>query len=157
VLRLRHEQVGRVGAVTRRCMTVTRPIGIVVGILMALLMIFIVLSFLLTSIDKLSPSAASYVLTHAAIFNPLDSLLYLCAPFFPLDYFVFAIIVAFMFFATVRERNFLFFGLLFSSFFSLLTCVCKNRFPESLAGVFAHCGLKCFPSNTNAPHRKACC
>lgn len=72
-----------------------------IGILLGVLSLFIVLSILLTSIDKLSPSAASYVLTHSAIFNPLDSLLYVCAPFFPLDYALFAMLVAFVWFATV--------------------------------------------------------
>jgi hypothetical protein len=101
VLNIRHEQLGRIGACTRRCLTVTRPFAIAIGVLLAVVGLAIVLSFLLTSIDKLSPSAASYVLSHAAIFNPLDSLLYLCAPFFPLDYVIFCIIVAFMWFATV--------------------------------------------------------
>lgn len=60
-MRERHERMGSAGRIARRCMTVTRPIGIVVGILLALWMLFIVVSFLLTSIDKLSPSAARCV------------------------------------------------------------------------------------------------
>lgn len=72
-----------------------------IGVLLLAVMLAIVLSFILTSIDKLSPSAASYVLNHAAIFNPLDSLLSVCAPFFPLDYVIFTAIVMFMWFATV--------------------------------------------------------
>lgn len=38
---------------------------------------------------------------HPAIFNPIDTLLYLCAPLFPLDYLLFTALVLFMWFATV--------------------------------------------------------
>lgn len=101
VLRARQEQLGAVGKCYKRCVVITRPISIAIGILLMLWMLFILLSLLLSSIDKLSPSAHAYVLAHQKIFNPMDSLLSICVGLFPLDFFIFFLVVIFMWFATV--------------------------------------------------------
>lgn len=101
VLRLRQEKLGRIGTCYRSCMMVLRPVTIIVGIVLLLIMTFVVLSLLLTSIDKLSPNALGHVLGNVAIFNPIDWLLSVCMPFFPLDYVIFTIVVLFLWFATI--------------------------------------------------------
>jgi len=53
-----------VGKCWRACQSVSRPVGIVIGVILMLFALFIVVSLILTSIDKLSPSAKAYVLSH---------------------------------------------------------------------------------------------
>lgn len=60
VLRQRQERLGRIGSCYKRCMIVIRPATLIVGIALLLFSALIVLSLLLSSIDKLSPYALSY-------------------------------------------------------------------------------------------------
>ncbi len=93
--------------------------------MLLLLTLLVVLSLLLSAIDKLSPYALSYVMGRYAerlcsiqcshlkkkkkkkkkkrpvLFNPIDLLLSVCMPFFPLDYVIFTIVVCFLCVATV--------------------------------------------------------
>lgn len=100
-MRHRQEQLGSLGNCYKKCVVITRPISIIIGIILLAWMTFLLVSMLLGSIDKLSDSAKSYVAAHYAIFNPLNSLLSVCIPLFPLDFFVFFLVVAFLWFATV--------------------------------------------------------
>lgn len=101
VLRQRQERLGRIGSCYKRCMVVLRPITIVVGIFLLLVTALVILSILLTTIDKLSPSVLSYVLGRPVLFNPVDLLLSACGPLFPLDYLFFTLLVLFLWIATV--------------------------------------------------------
>ncbi len=82
-------------------MLVLRPATIVVGIVLLLVSALVVLSLLLSAIDKLSPYALSYVMGRPVLFNPIDLLLSVSMPFFPLDYVIFTVVVCFLCIATV--------------------------------------------------------
>lgn len=101
VLRHRQERLGRFNACMRSCMAVSRPVSIALGIILLAVALFVFLCILLSSIDKLSPSAFSYIIDKAAIVNPMDALLSICLALFPLDYILFIFLVLFLWFATL--------------------------------------------------------
>ena len=101
ILRQRQERLGRVGQCYKQCLNILRPVYYIIGVLLCLFGLLVMLSLLLTAIDKLHPSAMSYVLGIPLIFNPIDMLLSVCMPFFPLDYVIYSVLTLFLFSATI--------------------------------------------------------
>jgi len=93
----------------RTCYTVSKPFLFIFGIVFLLVSIVIWVSILLTTIDKTvnqhqiceSSAACGFVLSNREIFNPVDVVLTKAAKFFPLDYVIVALLVIYIFIATL--------------------------------------------------------
>jgi len=93
----------------RTCYSVMKPFLFVFGFVFLLVSILIWVSILLTTIDKTvhqhdlctSSTACGFVLANPQIFNPVDVVLTKAAQFFPLDYVIVAILVVYIFMATL--------------------------------------------------------
>ncbi|XP_077990655.1 putative lysosomal cobalamin transporter [Glandiceps talaboti] len=87
-----------------RCSLLWRPFEVILGIVLSLLALLIMLSLLLTSIDKLLHSLGpktGYILPQSTLPNPLDITLVYCQQVFPLDYVVMCLIILYFVFASM--------------------------------------------------------
>ncbi|MCJ1478714.1 hypothetical protein MMC13_007397 [Lambiella insularis] len=84
---------------------VFRPIKLIAGLLLILVVIFIWVSMLLTGIDKAKNSICKthcgYVLGHNRIFNPMNWIFVKSAKVFPIDYVLFLLLVMLFFASSV--------------------------------------------------------
>jgi len=91
----------------RKCWEATRPFLFIFGILFCGVSLLIVISMLLTNIDKAANSGnfcgsqCGFVLAYPEIFNPLDTMLTALSKYFPLDYVFIGGIIIYIFFATL--------------------------------------------------------
>eukprot|EP01116_Phalansterium_solitarium_P001295 TRINITY_DN11090_c0_g1_i2.p1 TRINITY_DN11090_c0_g1~~TRINITY_DN11090_c0_g1_i2.p1 ORF type:complete len:534 (-),score=117.95 TRINITY_DN11090_c0_g1_i2:208-1767(-) len=91
----------------RKVLVVCRPFAFVFGIVFVLVSLLIFVSILLTNVDKAINStnfcgaACGYVLAIPELVNPLDYILTVVSPYFPTDYVLLALIVIYVFFATL--------------------------------------------------------
>lgn len=89
-----------------RCWTVFRPFKFLFGFFFLLVSLVIMISFILTSIDKIIHSDCGFTcgfsLTHPMKWlNPIDTFLVIMAKWFPLDYVLLGLIVTYFYFATL--------------------------------------------------------
>ncbi|XP_070534993.1 lysosomal cobalamin transport escort protein LMBD1-like isoform X2 [Ptychodera flava] len=87
-----------------KCSILWRPFEILTGIILSLLALLILLSLLLTSIDKLLHSLGpktGYILPQKTLPNPLDITLVYCQAIFPLDYVLMCLIIVYFVVATM--------------------------------------------------------
>jgi len=90
----------------RKCGIAMRPFMVVYGVLFALLSLVFVLSVAMTQLNKLIPDASvcgskcGFLLDSPWV-NPLDGLLRLTAPYFPLDMFIYLGVIVYVFLCTV--------------------------------------------------------
>lgn len=84
---------------------VLRPIKLILGILLVVVVLLIFASMLITGIDKAKNSICGahcgYVLAHLNIFQPVNYILVLTAKVFPIDYIIFLLITMLFFTASV--------------------------------------------------------
>jgi LMBR1 domain-containing protein 1 len=84
---------------------VLRPIKIILGLLLVVIVLLIFASMLITGIDKAKNSVCSahcgYVLAHLNIFQPMNYILVQTAKVFPIDYIIFLLITMLFFSASV--------------------------------------------------------
>jgi len=91
----------------RHVVAILRPFFFIFGIVFFLLTLLIMVSVVLTNVDKamnsdnLCGSSCGFVLAYPQIMNPLDSLLTLLSKYFPIDYIVFGALVMYIFFASL--------------------------------------------------------
>jgi len=84
-----------------------KPFLFIFGIIFLLFSLLIVVSILLTNIDKAVNSQhfcgaqCGFVLAYPQIFNPLGVLLTKLSPYFPLDFIVIGLIILYIFFCTI--------------------------------------------------------
>jgi LMBR1 domain-containing protein 1 len=82
-----------------------RPIKLIGGLLLVLIMILIWVSMLLTGIDKAANSLCKhkcgYILTHPLIFQPINAALVEASKIFPIDYVIFLLLTLYFFFSSV--------------------------------------------------------
>jgi LMBR1 domain-containing protein 1 len=90
----------RASACWRACYAAARPFALVIGIALQLFALFVVVSFLLSLIDRIAHSycgsGCGFLLKYPKIFNPLDQLLVLLSRVFPLDYVLFSAVLVFV-------------------------------------------------------------
>jgi len=84
-----------------------RPFSVVFGVLGLLLSLLLVLSLALTAIDRTMNhvscgATCGFILTTLTIFNPLDKLLLLLSPIFPVDYVILSLLVLYIYFCTLN-------------------------------------------------------
>jgi len=89
-----------------KCWTAFRPFKFLIGILFLLVTLVIMVSFILTSIDKIINSSCGfscgYTLTQPTQWlNPIDTFLTYMAQWFPLDYVLLGLLVSYFYFATI--------------------------------------------------------
>lgn len=84
---------------------VFRPLKLIGGLFLVLVAILVVVSMLLTGIDKaknsICKSHCGYILGHINIFNPLNWILVESSKIFPIDYVLFLLLVLFFFSSSV--------------------------------------------------------
>lgn len=84
---------------------ILRPVKLILGILMVVVVLVIFASMLITSIDKVKNSVCGrqcgYLLAHINIFQPVNWILVKSAKVFPIDYVVFLLITMLFFSASV--------------------------------------------------------
>jgi len=101
-MRLQDENTG-----WRKVWATLKPFMFLFGIVFALFSLLIVLSILLTNIDKAANSGkfcgskCGFVLAYPQIFNPLDTALTVLSAYFPLDYILLGFIIFYIFFCTL--------------------------------------------------------
>jgi len=82
-----------------------RPVKLLIGILLVIVVVLIFVSMLITGIDKATHSVCKrhcgYVLAHVRIFQPINWVLVKTAKVFPIDYVIFLLIVMLFFSASV--------------------------------------------------------
>jgi LMBR1 domain-containing protein 1 len=88
-----------------KCLQCLRPLTFIFGIIFLLFTLLIVVSTVLTSLDKILNSfcgaKCGFILSHPQIFNPLDELLVILSKYFPVDYVLMALIILYIYFATL--------------------------------------------------------
>jgi len=88
----------------QRVVSACKPFSFVFGILFILVTILIIVSILLTNIDKIKNSCGApcgFVTKYPEISNPIDLMLWNLAPYFPLDYVALGSIILYVFFSTL--------------------------------------------------------
>jgi LMBR1 domain-containing protein 1 len=84
---------------------VLRPIKLILGLLLVVIVLLIFASMLITGIDKAKNSVCAahcgYVLAHLNIFQPMNYILVQTAKVFPIDYIIFLLITMLFFSASV--------------------------------------------------------
>jgi LMBR1 domain-containing protein 1 len=101
-MRLKEQNTG-----WRKIWTAMKPFMFLFGIVFIIFSVLIVVSMLLTNIDKAVNSGnfcgaqCGFVLAYPQIFNPLDSFLTILSKYFPLDYVVLGSIILYIFFCTL--------------------------------------------------------
>jgi len=90
----------------RKILIIFRPFAFIFGIVFLLLSVLIIISIMLTNIDKVMQdycgAKCGYFLQYGRkLFNPLDSLMVLLSKFFPIDYIVYGCVILYIFFCTV--------------------------------------------------------
>ncbi len=84
---------------------ILRPIKLILGLLLVVVVLFIFASMLITGIDKAKNSLCKrhcgYVLAHINIFQPINWILVKSAKVFPIDYIIFMAIVLLFFSASI--------------------------------------------------------
>jgi LMBR1 domain-containing protein 1 len=89
----------------RKCGILMRPFMVVYGVIFALLSLVFVLSVAMTQLNKIIPDASvcgskcGFLLDSPWV-NPLDGLLRLTAPYFPLDMFIYTGMIVYVFLCT---------------------------------------------------------
>lgn len=107
ILSKRNKRLEESNSIWNKILIVFRPFKFVFGIIFFLISLLIVVSMLLTSIDKavnstkFCGSKCGFVLAYPKIFNPLDTMLTKLSSFFPLDYVLIGGLVIYIFFATL--------------------------------------------------------
>lgn len=84
---------------------VCKPFVFVFGIFLTLVTLLIIVSILLTQIDKIANSCGvkcGFFASYPKIPNPIDLLLWHLAPYFPLDFIVFGSLITYIFFCTLN-------------------------------------------------------
>jgi LMBR1 domain-containing protein 1 len=88
-----------------KCLSLFRPFMFVFGFVFFLISVVLIVSMVLTNVDKIVNSqcglACGYTLSHPKKWNPLDAFLVLMSKYFPLDYVVVAVVVVYIYFATL--------------------------------------------------------
>jgi LMBR1 domain-containing protein 1 len=88
----------------RRCMFLLRPFDILLGVVLSLLALLVILTLLLSNIDKLLHSSGAhmgYIMTESKLPNPVDISLVFLQKVFPLDYILMSALVMFLFFCSM--------------------------------------------------------
>jgi len=162
----------------RKVWSAMKPFFFIFGIIFLLFSLFVVLSVILTDIDKavhstnFCGSSCGFVLAYPTIFNPVDSLLTLLSKYFPLDYVVVALIVLYIFFATlsgitrigirflwvymykVRARSTPPQGLLMTAVILMLAILALNMEVTTLAPQYASFGSQMWLNTTSGELEK---
>jgi len=81
------------------------PFRILIGAVLLLWSLLLVVSIVLTQVDRLANNycgaRCGFLLKYNKIFNPMDKLLVFVSAFFPVDYVVFTVLVVYFFFTTL--------------------------------------------------------
>lgn len=84
---------------------VFRPLKLIGGLLLIVVVLFIWVSMLITGVDKIKNSVCStgcgYLLAHNKIFQPINWLMVITSKVFPVDYIIFLLVVLVFFAASV--------------------------------------------------------
>eukprot|EP01120_Amphizonella_sp_Union-15-10_P017252 TRINITY_DN9535_c0_g1_i2.p1 TRINITY_DN9535_c0_g1~~TRINITY_DN9535_c0_g1_i2.p1 ORF type:complete len:509 (-),score=58.37 TRINITY_DN9535_c0_g1_i2:38-1564(-) len=89
----------------RKIFIVLRPFAIIFGLIFLAFTILIMVSIILSSIDKIlqtyCSSKCGFILLRSQFTNPIDQLLVILSRFFPMDYVLIGIIVIYFYFCTI--------------------------------------------------------
>jgi len=88
----------------QRIVSACKPFSFVFGIVFILVTLLIIISILLTNVDKIQNScgpACGFFAKYPKVPNPIDLLLSKLAPYFPLDYIFFGSLILYIFFCTL--------------------------------------------------------
>jgi len=102
-----HERLQGTQTCFRHVWTIMKPFMFIFGFFFFLVSLLIVISIVLTNADKainathFCGSQCGFVLAYPKIFNPVDSLLTILSKYFPIDYVVIALLILYIFFATL--------------------------------------------------------
>jgi len=102
-----NERLEATGRGWRAIWMLIKPFAFLFGILFYLVSLLIIVSILLTNIDKAVNAGdwcgaqCGFVIAYPKIFNPFDSLLTLLSKYFPLDYVLLAGVIFYIFFCTL--------------------------------------------------------
>jgi len=162
----------------RKVWAAFKPFFFIFGIVFLLVSLFLIISIVLTDIDKavhstnFCGSSCGFVLAYPTLFNPLDSLLTLLAKYFPLDYVIVALIVLYVFFTTlsgvsrigirflwvhmfkVRPRSTPPQGLLLTAVVLMLAVLALNMEVTTLAPQYASFGSQVWLNTTSGEIQK---
>ncbi|KIX01832.1 uncharacterized protein Z518_09559 [Rhinocladiella mackenziei CBS 650.93] len=99
------EDQGIVGKIWLKIEAIFRPIKLIVGVLLVIIVLLIFASMLITGIDKAKNSICKrhcgYLLAHINIFQPINWILVISAKVFPIDYVIFLLLVMLFFGASI--------------------------------------------------------
>lgn len=152
----------------RRCM---RPFSIVFGIIYFLFSLLLVTSMFLGALDKTLNSycgfKCGFFLKQAKLFNPIDRLLVILRPIYPLDFIFIACVILYFFFGTIKGlsqmgiRAFCLLlsrykkratpasGLLLGAFVLMITSLAINTQILTLAPQYAYWGGRTYHNTTD--------
>jgi len=105
VLAKRSERLNSTQQGFQRVISACKPFSFVFGIVFILVTLLIVISVVLTNIDKIQNSCGppcGFITKYPKVANPIDLLLWNLAPYFPLDYIVLGSIILYVFACTLN-------------------------------------------------------
>ncbi|EGG17676.1 LMBR1-like conserved region-containing protein [Cavenderia fasciculata] len=89
----------------KKILVIFRPFSFIFGFVFLLVSFLIVISIVLSIIDKLTSSvcgsSCGFLTTYPKLKNPVDLLLSLLAPYFPLDFIILGLLITFVYFSTL--------------------------------------------------------